>query len=93
MLPPMLMYMRVGTSEKPGVGIWLPLFLLWLLLLPLLLVALVVTLLVDAVLLLAGQRYHHYTLLLARCLEVVSALHGTLVRVHADGHVIDVDLV
>ena len=42
---------------------------------------------------LVGQSYHHYTLLLLRAFEVLGATRGTVVRVHADENVVDIDLV
>jgi hypothetical protein len=93
MFPPMLLYLRVGTLERPGVGLWLPLFLVWLILLPLVALVLAVTVLVDIALLLVGQRYHHYTLLLFSCLGVLGATRGTVVRIHSDKTIVDIDLV
>ena len=93
MFPPMLVYLRFGTTERPGFGMWLPLFLVWLVLLPLVVLVLLITILVDVVLFLAGQSYHHYTLLLLHCFGVLGATRGTVVRVHADENVIDIDLV
>jgi hypothetical protein len=93
MFPPMLLYLRFGTLERPGVGLWLPLFLVWLILLPLMVLVLLVTMLVDAVLFLVGQSYHHYTLLLFRCLGLLGATRGTVVHVHSDKTIVDIDLV
>lgn len=93
MFPPMLVYLRLGTMERPGVGLWLPLFLVWLILLPIGVLVLVVTMLVDVVLFLVGRSYHHYTLLLFRCLGVLGATRGTVVRVHSDKTIVDIDLV
>jgi small-conductance mechanosensitive channel len=93
MFSPMLLYLRFGTLERPGFGMWLPLFLVWLILLPIVVLVLVVTMLVDVVLFLAGQSYHHYALLLFRCLGVLEATRGTVVRVHSDKTIVDIDLV
>jgi hypothetical protein len=93
MHPPMLLYLRVGTPERPGLGLWLPLFLVWLILLPIVVLVLVIAMLVDVVLFLLDQSYHHYTLLLFRCIGVLGATRGTVVRINADEHVIDVELV
>ncbi|MDO8915983.1 MAG: hypothetical protein Q7W16_07875 [Coriobacteriia bacterium] len=93
MFPPMLLYLRVGTLERPGIGLWLPLFLVWLILLPLVALVLVITMLVDVVLFFAGQRYHHYTLLLLSCFGVLGATRGTVVRIHSDKTIVDLDLV
>lgn len=93
MFPPMLLYLRVGTPERPGLGMWLPLFLVWLLLLPIMVLVLVITMLVDVVLFLVGQSYHHYTLLLLRCVGVLGATRGTVVRINAEENVVDFELV
>ena len=93
MFPPMLLYLRIRTEERPGFGLWLPLFLVWLILLPIVVLVLLIALLVDVVLFFANQRYHHYTLLLFRCFGVLGATRGTVVSIHADTHVIDVELV
>jgi hypothetical protein len=93
MFPPMLLYLRVGTLERPGVGLWLPLFLVWLILLPLMALVLVLTMLVDVVLFFVGQSYHHYTLLLFSVLGILGASRGTVVRIHSDKNIVDIDLV
>jgi len=93
MFPPMLLYLRFGTLEKPGFGIWLPLFLVWLILLPIVVLVLVITTLTDVVLFLSGQPYHHYTLLLLRCFGVLGATRGTTVHVHSNDTIVDIDLV
>ena len=92
MLPPMLLYVRVGSHERPGRGLWLPLFLVWLVLLPLVVLVLAVTVVVDAALFLAGQDYHDYTALLSRCFGVLGATRGTEVRIDANKAVIDICL-
>jgi hypothetical protein len=88
----MLIYMHFG-SDASRPGIWLPLFLVWLLLLPLLVLALCLTLLADIVLFVAGQSYHHFTLLLLGAIGLLGATRGTVVHVHADNTDIDIDLV
>jgi hypothetical protein len=93
MFPPMLLYLRVGTVERPGVGLWLPLFLVWLILLPIVALVLVITMLADVVLFFAGQSYHHYTLLLFGCLGALGATQGTAVHIHADKTIVEIDLV
>lgn len=93
MFPPMLLYLRFGTTERSGGGIWLPLFLVWLILLPLALLVVALTMLVDVVLLAGGQPYHHYTLLLLRCLGLLGATKGTVVSVHTRENIVDIDLV
>lgn len=93
MYPPMLLHLHVATLGKPRFGLWLPLFLVWLILLPLMVLVLAVTVLVDVVLFLAGQDYHHYTLLLFGCFEVLGATRGTVWHVYADTTVVEIELV
>jgi len=93
MFPPMLVYLRFGALGRPGLGLWLPLFLVWLVLLPIMAIGLTLTVLADVVLFLIGQRYHHYTLLLLRCFGVLGAMRGTAVHIHSKENVVDIDLV
>lgn len=82
-IPPLSMWLAVDSPDHRPVRLWLPLFLVWLLLLPLALLTLIGTLLADVVLALAGQRYHHYTLLLLGCCEVLGDMRGMVLSVHA----------
>jgi hypothetical protein len=93
MMPPLLLGLRVITPTGRNVRLWLPLFLLWLILLPLVVLVALTTALVDVVLLFAGRDYHHYTLLLLRSLEVLGATRGTTVRVHSDTTDVNIDFV
>jgi hypothetical protein len=93
MFPPMFLYLRTGSIERPGLGLWLPLFLVWLILLPIVALVLVITVLVDMALLLAGQSYHYYTLLLFRGLGLLGATRGTVVSIRAKETVVDLNLV
>jgi hypothetical protein len=93
MFPPMLMYLRVTHPERRAIGVWLPLFLVWLILLPLIVLALALSIVVDIVLFLVGQRYHYYTLLLLECLGALGATRGTSVRVRSARDIVDIDLV
>ena len=93
MFPPMLLHMRVGGRERRPLGIWLPLFLVWLLLLPVAALVLIGTILADAVLFFVGARYHHYTLLILRCIGLVGAMRGTVISVRSNEANVDIDLV
>jgi hypothetical protein len=92
MFPPMLLYVRVSPHGNTGHGVWLPLFLVWLILLPIVVLVLAVTIVVDALLWLAGQSYHHYTLLLVRCLGMLGATRGTVVSIRSEEAVVDINL-
>lgn len=91
MFPPTLLHLRFGTPE--GHGLWLPLFLVWLILLPLVVLVLLIAIVADAVLFVGGASYHHTTLLLLRCLGVLAASRGTSVRVRSKQSVVTIDLV
>lgn len=83
-LPPAILDLRVAPPDRRPLHLWLPIFLLWPLFLALAVIALVLTVLVDLVLLLAGERYHHYTLLLAKSLGAFTATRG--LKVTIDDH-------
>lgn len=89
-LPPLSMWLRVERPDRPRpVRIWLPLFLVWLLLLPLIVLVLLMTLIVDLVLFIAGERYHHYSLLLLNCFQVLAETRGTVVRIRGEQTIVD----
>jgi hypothetical protein len=90
MLPPMLLKLRISPSDRSGFGIWLPLFLVWLILLPIVVLVLVVTVAVDVALLVAGERYHHYTLLLLRCFGVLAEVRGMVVHIRSNETNVDI---
>lgn len=92
-VPPLLLYLRVGTAQKPGTGLWLPLFLVWLLLLPIVVLAAAITIVADVVLFLAGRQYHRYTLLLVGALGLLGETRGMTVRIRTKENVVDMDLV
>jgi len=83
MMPPLTMWLHIESPGHRNVRLWLPLFLLWLLLLPLMLLVLVITAVIDLALIIVGERYHHYTLLLLGCLGLLADTRGMVVRVHA----------
>ena len=78
-VPPMILDLKVASPDRRPVHLWLPLFLLWPLALALGVLALVLTIVADVVLLVLGQRYHHYTVLLVRSF-------AALARDTRDGH-------
>ncbi len=79
-VPPMVLDMRIASPERRPIHLWLPLFLLWPLFLVIGVIALVFTVVADVVLLLIGQRYHHYTILLARSFAAVCETRGMVIR-------------
>ena len=83
---------RERTTDKRGVRIWFPFFVLWpLLLLPVALV-LVVSAIVDLALLLSGARYHRHTLLVLSTMRLLSQTRGTHARIDSNGSLVDVDI-
>jgi len=79
-VPPLILDVRVASSRRRPVHLWLPLFLLWPLALALGALALVFAIVADGVLLALGRRYHHHTVLLVRSLEALSEARGTVIR-------------
>ena len=91
-VPPMILDLKVASSTRRPVHLWLPLFLLWPLSLALGLVALAVAVVVDAVLLLVGRRYHHYTLLLVRSCAAISETRGMVIRFSNEKTAVDMTI-
>jgi hypothetical protein len=81
-VPPTILNLKVASPDRRPFHLWLPLFLLWPLALALGIVSLVLTILVDVVLLILGQRYHHYTVLLVRAFEALTETRGMVIRVN-----------
>ena len=75
MMPPMLMILRLRTSRGTAVRLWLPLFLLWLLVLPLLIVALPIALVVCAAMRLYPLRW------IAVVWRLLNAVCGTHIEI------------
>ncbi|HET6350587.1 MAG TPA: hypothetical protein VFG89_00440 [Coriobacteriia bacterium] len=89
---PWSMWVSVRRPDRKSVRVWLPLLLLWLILLPLVVLAFAITVIVDIAMLVAGQDYHHYTLLLYRCLALIGDTRGMVVTVHGDGTDVDISI-
>jgi hypothetical protein len=79
-LPPMIVDLKVAPPDRRPVHVWLPLFLLWPLVLALGILALVFAAIADVALLLLGQRYHHYSILLVRSFMVLTETRGMVIR-------------
>ncbi len=79
-VPPMILDLTVASPDRRRVRLWLPLFLLWPFALALVVLALVLTIIADVVLLLVGQRYHHYTILVAKSFAALTETRGMVVR-------------
>jgi hypothetical protein len=81
-LPPAILDLRIAPPDRRPIHVWLPLFLFWPLLLVLGVLSLVFTILADVVLLLLGQRYHHYTALLVHLFGLLGETRGMVIRVN-----------
>ena len=92
-LPPLVIDVRVREEGARGFRIWFPFVLLWPLLLILLVFALAVSILVDLALLVAGSRYHHYTLLLVNGMRLLGETRGTHARVVSESTRVRIDIV
>jgi len=79
-VPPYALDLTVDTREGRHIRLWLPILLLWPLFFALGVLAFVVTLVVDTLLLVFGQRYHHYSLLLFRSFEALTETRGMVIR-------------
>ena len=80
--PPAILDLKIVPSDGRRIHLWLPLFLLWPLVLALGVVSLVLTILTDFVLIVLGQRYHNYTVLLVRSFGALTETRGTVIRVN-----------
>jgi hypothetical protein len=79
-LPPLVLDLRVASSGRRPVHLWLPLFLLWPLALVVGVLALVLAIVADGVLFVLGRRYHHTTVLLVRSFTMLGETRGTVIR-------------
>ena len=79
-LPPMVLDLRIASSQRRPVHLWLPLFLLWPLALVVGVLALLLTIVADVVLFLVGRRYHNYTVLLVRSFAALGETRGMVIR-------------
>lgn len=92
MIPPLSLWVHVESPEHRNVRIWLPLFLVWLLLVPVMVLAFAITIVVDIALYVVGRPYHRYTLLLLGILGLVSDTRGTVVRINNADAIVDVTI-
>ena len=88
-LPPAILDLRVASRDRRPVHLWLPLFLLWPVFLVFGILALVLTILADVVLLLVGQPYHRYTILLIRSFGALCETRGIVIRVSDEKAAVD----
>jgi hypothetical protein len=91
-VPPLVIDVRVRETGARSFRIWLPFFLLWPVLFILVGFVVLVTALVDLALLIAGARYHHYTLLVLGGLRVLASVRGTHVNALTDDSHVKVDI-
>jgi len=91
---PLVIDVRVQerATDKRGVRIWFPFFILWPLLLLLVALVLVVSVIVDLALLASGARYHRYTLLVLSTMRLLSQTRGIHAHVDSDGSLVTVDI-
>jgi hypothetical protein len=89
-VPPMILDLRVARPDRSPVHVWLPIFLLWPVFLVIGVLALVCTIFADIVLLLVGQPYHRYSVLLVRSFGLLCETRGTVL--HFTDHESAVDM-
>lgn len=92
-LPPMLMFVSVNRPEHRPLNIWLPLFLIWPLIALILALPIALAALVDALLWIAGQEYHHYSVLIVRALALLGDTRGMVIRTTDGEATVDVTVV
>ncbi|MBI5230847.1 MAG: hypothetical protein HY876_01655 [Coriobacteriales bacterium] len=90
LVPPVVLDLRIAQRDARNVHLWLPIVLLWPLGLALGIVAVVLTVLADIFLMLVGQKYHHYTLLLVRSFLALNETRGMVIRVNDGDHAVDI---
>ena len=88
-VPPAILDLRVAPADRSPIHLWLPLFLLWPLVLVLAVLALVLTILVDIALVVLGERYHHYTVLLVRSLGALTETRGMVIHISDEKATVD----
>jgi len=91
-VPPLSMWLYVEKPQHRPWRLWLPLFLVWLILLPLMLLVLLLAVVVDVVLFAIGEPYHHYSLLLVRALAALADTRGSVIRVRTKDAVVDMTI-
>ena len=87
---PYVIDVRVLENDASRFRMWLPLFMFWPLLFVLVVLGLVATIVVDALLLVAGRRYHHYTALLLGMFGILADLRGLKVYLTDDDKTVDI---
>ena len=88
-VPPAILDLKIAPPDQRPVHLRLPLFLLWPFVLVIGVLALVLAILTDVVLLVLGQLYHRYTILLLRSLEALTDTHGMVIRIRSDKTAVD----
>ncbi len=91
-MPPMVARVHVAEPDRRPVRLWLPLFLLWPLMALLLALPLLIAAIVDVALWLAGQRYHHYSVLIVRTLALLGDTKDTTIRVRDGRTFVDITI-
>ena len=89
-VPPMILDLKIAPVDRRPIHLWLPLFLLWPVALVLGVLTLVVTILADIVLLLLGEPFHRYTVLVIRSFGALTETRGMVIRVKDDKAAVDV---
>jgi hypothetical protein len=88
-VPPMILDLRIAPPDRRPIHLWLPLFLLWPVALVFGVLSLVFTIIADIVLLLLGQQYHHYTVLVLRSFAALAETRGMVIRINSGSTNVD----
>lgn len=92
-LPPVIIDVKVRERDGSHFRLWLPFFVLWPLVFVIVLLALIVSILADVFLMIAGNRYHHYTALLFAVGAAIAEVRGTKAYVSSEDSLVDVVIV
>jgi hypothetical protein len=91
--PPSLLYLKIRDDKEDGIGIWLPLFLLWPLIMIILALVFLLTSLVDFFMFMAGASYHGLTRLVFGVMVTTFELRGLKVHVENAEHHVNITFV
>ena len=91
-MPPMSMWLCIAPPDRTAIRLWLPLFLVWLLLLPLGVLLLIVAVVVDLGLLAVGESKGSYTAFFLQGLDVLAATRGLVVKIRSTYTIVDMTI-
>ncbi len=91
-VPPLSMWLCIAPPDRRAIRVWLPLFLVWLLLLPIGVLLLIVAAVVDLAFLFTGDTRGSYTALFFQGLDVLASTRGLVVKIRSTHTVVDMTI-